>query len=387
MAETAATLQFEPIVDQEMGMPYAPLRLAEEPQSYGAAESCPALHLVQEPVPQTENESPASKLINVDAIPELHFTRRRAATKAKSILNNNQQLVSDGKTENVPLPVDALGTAKKVIAVRKEFGEDSPEYRERFNGLLLDCERQAGEASRKLGYELFRKTEQQFDPKTGDYFADKESITVMLENGLSPFVSAEEQVVRVGNFVEEDTYRTIGRIGTSKVVELCLEQIEQQHLESEAQIAKPQLEVRTIQPCTNEALEEYRRNPKGTFGGYVPEIDKFMLRSVCFAESGDRFESQIALSGTYITPEVIRSVVVERGGLDEDETLSRAEWHGKEFIDLSGEGEIRFVAALDTKASEVSGKPIFMGEVVEADHPKDYSVIEAEAETRRRKLI
>ena len=107
-----------------------------------------------------------------------------------------------------PVEADAGGTARKLVALGKAFGKDSPEYEQGWQALLRDCERRVGEAHRVNGWELFAETELDFDPETGDFFCDGFSLSEMLRNGLTPATNPgcpEEPSRRINEFVEVET--------------------------------------------------------------------------------------------------------------------------------------------------------------------------------------
>jgi hypothetical protein len=307
-------------------------------------------------------------LISADAIPELHTARQRAATKAASILDRNHNLLANGQAEAVPLAIDALGTARRVAAVKRQYGGDSPQYREIEKGLVLDCERVIGEAERKLTWELFGDALQKRDDKTGSYFAHGISLDETVTAGLTPLADPEERYRRVNDYVEEKgTYtpmgqmiKNLGGLATDKTVS-----------------------VYTFSECIDSAIKDYKFDPKGSHGGYVPAIEKFMTRDVTFTASGDRIERQLALSGVYITGEVIRTVLTELGVINESQNLNKTELHSKKFIDTASRGVLWLAELLDAEAGKQSSKRIFMGEEVDENHPMDYDNVPVEAEDRR----
>src|SRR3954468_5831402 len=100
----------------------------------------PALYLVpDEPLP-------LPGLIDADTIPELRFTRLRALKQATDTLEQNRKLLTTDEADHVPIPVDALGTAKLLAGAERRHGKESRQYCELFAGLLLDCSRLLGEA-------------------------------------------------------------------------------------------------------------------------------------------------------------------------------------------------------------------------------------------------
>jgi hypothetical protein len=329
-------------------------------------------------------EDPVNHLVDADTVPELRFARLRAGQEAASILGRNRQLLYEGETESVPRAVDALGTVRQVVEAKREFGADSPQYKEKFEGLMLDSERLLGEAYSKHTSEYFAEVLQSFDPAKREYSAHGLSVKRMVTNGLSPAVGPEERARRANEYVEEGTYEAIGtaigHIGLQGMAERIPEPAALAETES------PALSVMTVSECTDEAIKDYELNPKGSHGGYAPGIRKFMVRGVHFTESGDRLEEQVAVPGLYITHEVITEVLAGKGAIAQGEELSKTELHAKQLISVNGEGVMDLVKELDQKAGEKSGKRIFMGEKVPADHEMDYDAFVGQAEIRRQKL-
>jgi hypothetical protein len=310
-------------------------------------------------------------IVDVDTIPEFYDERQRARYQAGRILTEREALLIDGHDEQVPALVDILGTARKVGEVKKLYGEDSPEYRESYTGLVLDSERVIGEAERKLTWELFGAAPQKLDPVTETYSAHGVQLPEVVDSGLTPLAGPEERPRRVNEYVEENgTYTPLGR-AMKRLGSTALGRTVTSYEFSE---------------CTDEAINDLQKNPNGAHGGYVPEIEKFMTREVTFLANGDRIERQLALSGVYITPKVIRTVLGKLGMLKPGENPTKTELHGKQFLDPKSQGVLWVAEQLDLEASQQSGQRIFMGEVVTEDHPMDYEAIPAEAEERRARL-
>jgi hypothetical protein len=336
----------------------APTRVSEqlEPER-------PVLYLV----PDEPSRLPG--LIDADTIPELRFTRLRAAKQAADTLEKNRQLLTTDEFDSVPIPVDALGTAKLLAEAEQQHGKDSPQYKELFAGLLLDCSRLFGEAERKNTWEYFEETLQPFDSGKQQYTAHGVPTLDIVERGLSPTTDGpEEEARRVNEVVEEHTYhalrkvRTLGRLGLHK-----------------------EISVKTISQCTDWAIEAYKTDSKKSHGGYAPGIEKLMIRGIRYMDDDNRQEGQLALPGTFINNEVINEVLQEEGAIPYGKTLTKTDVHGKQFVDPSGQNVISFAKKLDRKAGEKSGKNIYMGEEVPNDFVKDYEAIPEQAELRRQK--
>jgi hypothetical protein len=296
----------------------------------------------------------------VDAIPELAAARLIGRREAYEVIEQNRQLLRDGNFEAVSIPVDALGTARRVAINRQLYGETSPEAAESFRGLELDSERLLAEGARKNTYEYFKPLRQVRNDKTGDYMSHGQSILIMTEKALTPVAEPEELDRRINEYIEEVTYKTIGGLALSEAVT-----------------------VRTISECTDWAIKSLELNPKNSHGGYVPEIEKFMIRDVKFDSiTRDRYEEQMGLSGKYITHEVITETL-KRRGLKGDMS-SKTKLQGTQM--LVDDGLIEFVADLDRVASELHGQEIYLGEVLAAEQIRDYSRVCQEAEIRQHKL-
>jgi hypothetical protein len=315
----------------------------------------------------TIEESP--NLIDVDTIPELYFSRLRALQEAKKTIENNRQLLREGKDVLVPLPVDPLGTARRVVTIKQWFGVNSPEYQESFAGLLLDSRTAVSEALRKNASEVFEETTQQFDPITKEYFSHGIAMSNITENGLSPIAEPEELDIRINDHVGERTNQTIPLIKNLG------------HLSLEKTVT-----VRGISECPDWAIEAYESDSKASHGGYVPAIKKLMIVDIRFDETNERKQQQVGLSGLYITHGVITTVLEQQGAIEAGKDLTKTQLHGKRFIDKSNAGILSFVELLDNEAARRSGKNIFMGEVVDEDYDKDYGSTVQEAEERRQRL-
>ncbi len=304
------------------------------------------------------------RFFDADSVPELQFARLRYRQQAEDTLNKNRQLLMDGEWEAVPIPVDALGTARKVVETGKRFGKTSEHYLENNLGLIDDSSRLYGEAYRKNSWEGFPSSVQKRDEITGDYYSHNQSVTTIVEGGLSPVAKPGEQLLRIDDFVEELTYKAIGNMSLDEPVS-----------------------VLTVLECPEWVIEEYSQNPNGNFYGYVPEIKKLMLRGMTFYNKlGLRVEEQMALSGLHITHEVVLAALEETERITRGTKLTKTELHGKQFIDAKAEDVWEFAKKLDAKASQLSGKNIFMGEEVEPDQPKDYELAKAEAQKRNEQL-
>lgn len=384
MPSTAEALQFNDSITQT---PAVAPDLHVIPGSLDQAEATPpqgALSVVPDFAGQALPDS-APAFISADTVPELFIKRRKAERVAIRTLAQNSHLLHNGRGDKVPTPVDALGTVRQVIEKKRKFGENSPEYQEGFEGLILDDERLIGEAKSKNRPEYFGRTKRRFRPATQEYFAHGLSISSMVNNGLSPLADPEEQGRRVKEVVEEDgTYVPIGsmiaRLGLKRMVELLPIPVEQK-------LPKVSVEVTTISECADYAARDYKINPKGPHAGYRPAMEGLAIRRAYFEDdSGDREEDQVIIAGKYINHGIIREVLADEGVIDKGQKMTKTEVLGTQLISVNSGGLMGFVQKLDQKASAKHGVNLFMGVEVPTDHPKDYSKFMEEAEERRKEL-
>lgn len=303
----------------------------------------------------------------IDDNPWVAHARQQVRDEAVETLEQRRLDLESG-VESIYMPVDALSTAHEVLHAERSYGEDSPERAQRFEGLVLDCQRLVGEWYRKNTSEYFSPVRHVFDADKEEFFSHGLSIRQMTENALTPIHNnAEEESRRVNERVEDATphiLRSLGKIalGTDR--------------------------IRTVSECTDKAVTDYSADiaagrPHQGYNGYVPEIQKVMLRDIWLdTESDDRFEEQIGLPGTYITHEIIQMTLQERGADVSD--MDKTTLHGAQL--LAGDDLISFVAALDQTASEQWSTTIFMGEEVAADTVKDYQAFKQEALQRQELL-
>lgn len=306
--------------------------------------------------------------ISADAIPELSFVRRRAAQQADEILESNREHLRQGEYEAVPLPIDVLGTARRVLAIEK--GQE--QYQEAYKGLVLDCQRLFAEVFRKNSWEYFLPVVQEYDVEQQVFMSHGQSLLEIVKGGLSPLTEPDEQERRKNEYIEEQTYTAVAKLALEQTVSVV-----------------------TISECTEWATEAYEHDKTAGdaktgrygYGGYVPEIQKLMIRNTIFpAESDNRIEEQVGLPGTYITHEVIQTAL-ELIGLYDAATMDRTKVHGTQV--LHNKGIFDFVALLDALASDASGKRIYLGEAVSDDTEIDYSheYLHQIASNRQKQLV
>lgn len=303
----------------------------------------------------------------VDDIPEVGELRLQARTDAWNLVEQRRELQHAGDIAGIPLTIDALSTAEKVIEINQHLSEESVAYQKRLAGLQLDTLRLVAEWHRKLRPEYFEPVRHKYDP-SGDFYSHGLSIRQMTENALTPISDNPEEIARrVNERVEDATPHILRKVGG---------------------FALGQVGIRTISQCTDKAIKDYQHDidtgaPHDGYGGYVPEIEKVMIRDMRFdEETGDRLEEQIGLPGTTITHFVIQEALRRRGV--ETKGMGKTEIHGAQL--LVKDDLLDFVQLLDQVASEEWCVPIFMGERVDSDHPKNYIAIRSEAHERQQGL-
>ncbi len=304
----------------------------------------------------------------VDDVPDVATLRQEVRNHAWDTVHLREQQLADGQEAVVPLAVDAISTAEKVLEADSFYGKQSQTYRERLDGLELDCLRLVAEWYRKKRPEYFPQTRHFFDAQTGDFYSHGLSIRQMTENALRPIDDDHEEVERrVNERVENETPQILKKVGG---------------------FALGQVGIRTISECTDKAIADYKHDQavgashRG-YNGYVPEIEKVMIRDMRFdEETGDRLEEQIGLPGNTINHFVIQEALRRRGV--EAKEMGKTELHGTQL--LVKDDLIDFVKLLDTVASEEWCVDIFMGEKVTVNHNKNYATIREEALKRQEGL-
>lgn len=306
--------------------------------------------------------------LSADEIPEVAAMRAAVRADAWETVRYREQQLESGRHEMLPLTVDALSTAEAVLESEQSYGKESSEYQEKLAGLELDCLRLVAEWYRKKRPEYFPSSRHFFDAETGDFYSHGLSIRQMTENALRPIQNDPEEVGRrVNERVENETPGIIRKVGG---------------------FALGQMGIRTISECTDKAIDDYQSdlaagNPHRGYNGYVPEIEKVMIRDMRFdADSGDRLEEQIGLPGIYINHYVLQEALRRRGV--ETRGMNKTELHGTQL--LVADDLIDFVKLLDAVASEEWRTTVFMGEEVPADFHRDYENIRYESQRRQEGL-
>lgn len=330
----------------------------------------PALYLVPSFEESSAPEQPLFQ--SADFIPELAFVRERTRREAQATMRERQQQLDSGNAEAVPLAVDALGTAVLVVEAEKDHGLESEQRRSRFDGLVLDCERLLGEAYRANTWEYFAESEQNYDDATEDFYSNGISLGQLNENGLTPSGVAEEDARRINEVVEEKgTYRPLGKMLMSKTVEL--------------EVVPESVNVATISQCTDAAIEDYVAGKKTGFGGYVPTIEKIMIRNVRFApQEGSRYQEQVGANGTLLKPIINLGLTILDARLASQ--MDKTTVHGTQIVTEAEVGAMDYMELFDLLASDYHGFDIFMGERLPEGEVRDYEAVKIEAQQRQEQL-
>lgn len=312
------------------------------------------------------NPSP-ERYVSVDSIEAVATQREQVRAQALATLALRTEQIAQGDSQEVPLAIDALSTADKVLIARNEFGSDSEEYQERLAGLDLDCTRLVAEWYRKKKPEYFPPSRHYFDAVTGDFYSHGLSIRQMTDNALRPIRdNPEEEARRINERVENETPQILRSVGG---------------------ISLAGCGIRTISECTDKAISDYQEDqklklPHSGYDGYVPEIEKVMIRDMRFAENGDRLEEQIGLPGVYVNHFVMQEAIMRRGVETGD--MGKTELHGTQL--LVQDDLMDFARLLDEVASEEWCTNIFMGEEVPDNFVKDYENFRSDALARQESL-
>ena len=301
----------------------------------------------------------------IDDNPDAALLRQEVRSYASQLVQERVKQQQVGGEIALPLDVDALSTAEYVLETSEIYGLGSGQHKEAYKGLLQDCSRLVGEWYRKLRPEYFEPIRHVFDHESGDFFSHGLSIRQMTENALRPIDDDPEEVTRrINERVEDATPQIIRKLGG---------------------FALDKVGIRTISECSDKAIQDYQQDmangrPHSGYRGYVPEIEKVMVRDIRFADdSDDRLEEQIGLPGTYITHDIIQRALLKHGV--DARSMNKTELHSTQL--MVEDSLMEFVQLLDAVASEEWCTPIFMGEAVSDDYQKDYANFRAEAKQRQ----
>lgn len=305
----------------------------------------------------------------VDVFEDVRMARLHEREQAEALLAGRRAAVQQGTSSHEELlPIDALSTAHSVLDAARMWGRGSAEHQERYQGLVLDCQRLVAEWYRKKKPEYFAPVRHVFDASSQEFFSHGLSIRQMTENALTPFADdPEEEGRRINERVEDATPQILRRLG---------------------RIAVGDEAIRTISECTDKAIADYAYDMQHGhkhrgYGGYVPEIEKVMIRDIRLDETTqDRFEEQIGLPGVYVNHYVIQKALAKAGVQTEDK--DKTGLHGSQL--LARDDLLDFVRLLDETASEEWCVNVFMGEQVPEGYIKDYSSFRSEALERQASL-
>lgn len=287
--------------------------------------------------------------ISADDLPSLRADRLRFDSESHEIIEDRMHLLREGRGDEVPYAFNTLTTAHKLLKAEEVHGVDSPEYAKYLKGLHLDTTRHIAEANRRLTYMYAPETEQVYDPELDSYVYGGYVLDEVVTDGLTP-VGAEQVGIDVliADRREELTAKSLGK--------LMLGQLG---------IERPR------QPVTMLTVSQVENSPQ------------IMVRGLRFDQArNSRFQEQVGFVKGLITHHDIVDVFKDKGVIDADAQPSEIDVLGIQAISLRGETPLNFMQSLDIVASKRTGKNIFMGEEVGAEHPKDYSVIPGEAAER-----
>lgn len=310
-------------------------------------------------------EQTTENYIFVDDIPEAYAERQIVRSAAEKLLEARR--IESEQTGYEYIPVDALSTAAGVLEAEQTFGQESEAYVQKWDALLLDCQRLVGEWYRKNTSEYFGPSRQVFNERKQEFFSNGWSIRQMTENALVPISEdSEEEQRRINERVEEATPHVVRSLGSLALGKGIV----------------------TISECTDSAINSYEADMKTGkkhqgYRGYVPEIKKIMIRHIVLdSDSNDRFQTQVGLPGKYLDHETIQIALKERGV--DASGMGKTELHGSQL--LVDEDPMEFVKHLDKVASVEWCKSIFMGEEVPDDFVKDYEKFKREALERKESM-
>lgn len=323
----------------------------------------------QELVQENLEQFPEGLAYALHELPGFDFIARRARQMGEEIRNERMQMLRDGHFDEVPMPIDMTGTARQVIEAEQRHGADSEEARNWRAALYGDTDRQVAEATSKMTWGYFKPLTHVFDSEQECFMAYGHSVRRIHENGISPMAETEDVERSINDYVHE--------------------------ISDEAFIQSPYADeyvLITVSECADWAIADYeedkaRGKAKKAYGGYVPDIEKRMVRVVSFdSEKQERYLEQIAVPGTVQDSGDIHDAMRVLGVLEPGQELSKLEQHATRVMvrkDVIG-GALEFQKLVDTLTSERVGRRVFMGELVDETHALDYADVPAEAERRNK---
>ncbi len=296
---------------------------------------------------------PVPFAVNVESDPRLKSVADHAGARGRNTLNIrqeiNDQLIREDRLDEIPDPVDAMGTAYKLDAVRQQFGKDSPEYRTVHQALWWDKYRRVCEAWDHNGKVVFdEELIQELDPVTNQLFADGLSVDEMLDNALIPTVTEEEDL-RINNFKNNAVIKAM--------------------IKDPANEGKAIIQV---WQCPDYAQDAYKHNPNAAPHGYAPKVAKYMIVRTRFLGDNKIGWKQLGVPGTWHTPEVIDIGLKLIGALKEQRAMTKTETHGAQAKVSAEVTEFDIVRIFDEVASRLHGIDIFMGNPMPSGQERDY---------------
>jgi hypothetical protein len=327
--------------------------------------------------------------ISADEVPDLRVARQAADEKAAQIYEGYMTHVREGDVSEVPLDADAISEADRVVVVRQHHGVNSVEYREAYEGLLVNNRRYLAETWSKNEPEYFARLEQVYDPKLRDYTFHGQPVTPMVQRGITPLAETDEVPRRVMENRENATNNRLGelvmRASGVKLVDASVPSVA-----LPLELRRGLVSSQTISECPDYIEERYIRDVaagrKRSYGGYAPQIKKLMLRSTQFdPTTGNRYVEQLAISGESAIHAAIVAYLEGKGVIPEGSQPGKTEVLGLQVLTNSQEGVVGMAREIDAVAGRLTGKNIFLGREVPADHPKDYAAIPVEAAARQAK--
>ena len=290
------------------------------------------------------------ELFDLSLDPFLQEELNQAKLDAELILQNNLLKLSEERYQEVPLPIDVLGTAELVVKA------DNPFLRESYKrSLINDSTRLISESMRKNTWEYFPSIFQIYDAESQDFRIGRISLNKVVENGLSPTLDPEEQAIRISEYLEHKISLLVREnlIDTDNAVSLI-----------------------TIKECPDYVINNYQRDQQSSHGGYVPEIKKLVISKATITKEGQSFE-QFALSGEYIDHQVILETLSESLAIPSDSKLTKLDLREKQFVGTGKNDElVNLIKALDQKASQKYSKNLFMGEELKDIKSNNYEELE-----------
>jgi hypothetical protein len=321
-----------------------------------------------------------TRWVSADSFVDIAEARSAAYQDAGAIMEERRGNLRAGNYEAVPLGIDVLTTASRVLEAETRYGKDSAEYKRAKHSLDVDCQRFVAEGWRNNTWEYFPELEQPYDESIDDFTYMDRSLTEMTRDGITPIADAEEGENRKSEYVEQRTSLAVRSLGAT----MLSTELHGMDIRAKDGVHKRGLSMATISECPDWAHEAYQAGKK-ELGGYVPQINKLMVRNMRI-ETNSRFLEQIGLSGEYITHDVVLEAKRRLGSILPGQQLTKTEVRATQILNMNGEGVLSLTRALDAVASEMSGKVIFLGEEVHPDHPRDYAAVPQEATRRQEEL-